>query len=178
MYRPHANRWLRFTAGTTLVTLAACASTTTIQSVPSGARLYLNGEAVGSTPYTMTDTKIIGTATTVRLETPGHETFSAVITRNEEFSAGACAGGVFLLFPFLWVMGYKPLHNYELRPLGGQAAGYPSADSWTPAPPSGPPPAGYPPPPPAGHAPPGGAAAPPPAGPPPAAPPPRAPKKP
>lgn len=39
-----------------------------IQSNPSGAKLYLNGENVGETPYSHTDTKIAGSTTTVQLE--------------------------------------------------------------------------------------------------------------
>jgi hypothetical protein len=81
-----------------------------------GARLYLNGEPVGNTPYTMTDTKIVGSATAVRLEMPGYATTDAIIQRNEDFDVGACIGGVFVLVPFLWIMGYKPTHTFELRP--------------------------------------------------------------
>jgi hypothetical protein len=39
-----------------------------------------------------------------------------VITRNEQFSVGACIGGVLVLVPFLWIMEYKPEHSYELTP--------------------------------------------------------------
>jgi len=149
-----------------LAFLGACSSTTTIMSRPSGARLYLNGEAVGVTPYAMTDTKIIGSTTTVRLELPGYETTNAAITRNEQFDAGACIGGVFLLFPFLWIQGYNPTHIYELRSPGGGPGdawggaapypnggygpppGYPPAPGYAPPPGYPPPPANYPPAPP------------------------------
>ena len=113
-----------------------------IQSQPTGAKLYLNGEAVGSTPYTMTDTKIVGSATTVRLEYPGYEPTTALITRNEEFDVGPCIGGVFLLFPFLWIEKYKPTHTFELRPAGGG----PPPSNWTAPPPGNAPPPGYGPP--------------------------------
>ena len=33
--------------------------------------------------------------------------------KNEEFDAGACAGGVFVLVPFLWIQKYKADHIYE-----------------------------------------------------------------
>jgi hypothetical protein len=138
----------------TLLSVASCASTTMIQSQPPGAKLFLNGEPVGVTPYAMTDTKIVGSTTMVRLEAPGYEPTNGVIARNEEFDVGACIGGVFILFPFLWIMGYKPIHPFELRPLGGGAPplGY--------APPAGyAPPPGYPPPGPApAYTPPPGAA--------------------
>jgi hypothetical protein len=67
----------------------------------------------------LTDTKIVGSTTVVRLELEGYEATNGVIARNEQFDVGACIGGVFLLFPFLWIMGYKPLHTFELKPAQG-----------------------------------------------------------
>lgn len=97
--------------------LTSCSSTTVIQSSPSPARLYLNGEPVGETPYTHTDTRIVGSTTTVRLEKEGYETLHTFFSRDEEADVGAIVGGIFLLFPFLWLMKYKPSHFYELTPL-------------------------------------------------------------
>src|SRR5258708_3605248 len=151
MNRRRPSRTMRFISAVTLLSLASCASTTVIQSQPSGPRLFLNGEPGGPPPYTMTDTKIVGSATTVRLEYPGFEPLNGAISRNEEFEVGACIGGVLILFPFLWIMGYKPAHTFELRPAGGYQQGYPPtpSSSWE-APPAGypPPPPGSPPPPP------------------------------
>ena len=97
-----------------VVLFSSCASTTMIQSNPSEAKVYLDGESVGSTPYTMRDTKIVGSTTTVVLKKEGYEDFVTSISRNEEVDAGAIIGGIFLLFPFLWTMKYKPIHNYDL----------------------------------------------------------------
>ncbi len=97
------------------VLFASCASTTIIQSDPSGAKLYLNGEAVGETPYMHTDTKIIGSTNTVRLTMDGYEDFIGSFSRDEEVDIGAVVGGIFFLFPFLWTMKYKPFHTYELQ---------------------------------------------------------------
>jgi len=129
----------------TVTTFAACVSSTTIASNPQGARLFLNGAPVGVTPYTMSDTKITGSATTVHLELPGYAPVDAMIVRSEELDAGALIAGIFLLVPLLWVLGYQPVHVFELRPAGG-------GNPWAPppgqyAPPPGqyaPPPAGYP----------------------------------
>lgn len=157
----------------TLGAFASCASTTMIQSQPPGARVIINGAVVGTTPYAMTDTKIVGSTTQVRLEYPGYQPFDTYISRNEELDTLALIGGIFLLVPLLWVMGYQPAHNYQLQ-MGGMAppapygaypppagsypppagGSYPPPDAWTP-PPAGNPagPAGYPPPP-AGYPPP------------------------
>lgn len=120
--------FLRAAAAATLLAFAAgCSSTTVIKSHPPGAKLYLDGEPVGTTPYVMTDQKIVGSATRVRLVLDGYEPYEAVIQRNEQFDAGACIGGVLVLFPFIWIMGYKPEHNYELTPVRVPLAPQPAA---------------------------------------------------
>jgi len=98
------------------VLLASCASTTMVQSNPSGAKVYLNGEPVGTTPYTHRDTKIVGSTTTVKLEKEGYGPLNTSFSRDEEVDVGAIIGGVFVLVPFLWTMKYKPTHTYELTP--------------------------------------------------------------
>lgn len=97
--------------------LTSCASTTMIHSTPIGAKVYLNGENVGTTPYEHSDTKILGSTTTVRLQKEGYEELSTSFSRNEKADVGAIIGGVFFLFPFLWTMKYKPSHNYEMVPI-------------------------------------------------------------
>ena len=106
-------------AGSILFT--SCASTTVIQSNPSGAKVYLNGEPVGTTPYTHQDTKIVGSMTTVKLEKEGYEPLNTSFSRNEEADIGAIIGGIFVWVPFLWTMKYKPTHTYELTPSAGNA---------------------------------------------------------
>ena len=100
-----------------LILFASCASSTVIRTLPGEAKLYLNEEFVGETPYNHEDTKIVGSRTSVRLEKDGYETLHTNITRNEEADVGAIIGGIFFLFPFLWTMGYKSSHQYELVPL-------------------------------------------------------------
>lgn len=108
---------LKFTSLFLAVSLMmmSCASNTLIESIPSGAKLYMNGEFVGTTPHSHTDTKIVGSSTTVRIEKEGYETFSTILSRNEDADAGAIVGGIFFLFPFLWTMKYKPVHTYTLK---------------------------------------------------------------
>ena len=100
-----------------IILFTSCVSTTMIQSEPSQAKIYLDGQKVGTTPYTMEDTKIVGTCTSVRLEKEGYQNFNTTICRSEEADVGAIVGGIFFLFPFLWTMKYKPVHNYELTPM-------------------------------------------------------------
>ena len=94
---------------------------TVIHSQPEGAKLYIDGEVHGKTPYSYSDTKIVGSSTHIRMVMDGYEDTNVVLQRNEEFSVGACIGGVLILFPFLWIMGYKAEHRYELTPLRQRA---------------------------------------------------------
>jgi len=99
-----------------IVLFSSCASTTLIESIPSGGDLYLDGELVGATPYSMTDTKILGTCTSVRIEKENYSNYYGSICRTEEADPGAIIGGIFFWFPFLWAMKYKPTHFYKLQP--------------------------------------------------------------
>ena len=100
------------------ILFASCSSTTLLTSSPSGAKVYLNGQSVGTTPYTHSDTRIVGSHTDVRLVKEGYEPFYTTFSRDERVDVGAVIGGIFLLVPFLWTMEYNPTHNWELAPLG------------------------------------------------------------
>lgn len=98
------------------ILLSSCSSTTLIESYPSGADLYLNGEAVGKTPYHMTDTKPMFSCTTVHIEKENYQPLYTTICRDEEADAGAIIGGLFFWVPFAWSFKYKPTHYYKLLP--------------------------------------------------------------
>ena len=93
----------------------SCSSTTLIRSSDAAAKIFADGEFKGRGTAAYTDTKIVGSSTSIKIEKDGCEPVFYNISRNEEFDAGACAGGVFVLVPFLWIMRYKPEHFYEYR---------------------------------------------------------------
>jgi hypothetical protein len=94
-----------------------CGSTTLIKSIPEGAKVFIDGEPVGVTPYQHYDTKIIGSHTDIRLIMDGYENLDTWITRDEDLDVGALVGGIlFPPIPFLWMMKYKPQHTYEMIP--------------------------------------------------------------
>ncbi len=99
------------------VLASSCASSTMIYASPEDAKIYIDGEPVGKTPYLHTDTKIVGSVTNVRLEKEGYEPFYTSFARNEAADVGAIIGGLFVWVPFLWTMKYKPTHTYEMIPL-------------------------------------------------------------
>ena len=100
-----------------LIFFNSCASTTLIQSEPSGAILYLDGMKVGETPYTHSDTKIVGATTVIKMKKEGFEDLNVIMTRNEKLLVGALIGGLFVWIPFLWIMGYDENRIYELDPI-------------------------------------------------------------
>jgi hypothetical protein len=102
------------------ILFTSCTSTTLIRSSPSGAKVYLDGEPVGTTPYTHRDTKVVGSTTVVKLEKEGYETLNTTFTRDEEVDIGAVVCGFFALVPFLWTMKYKPVRTYELVPINAE----------------------------------------------------------
>jgi hypothetical protein len=112
------NRFSRAIAGllSVLILTTSCASTTTITSSPPGAKVTLNGMYAGETPYRLTDTKPTGAVNSVTLKLEGYETKNVAFSKNEEVNVGAVIGGIFFFFPFIWTMGYMPMHNYELTP--------------------------------------------------------------
>jgi len=102
------------------ILFAGCASSTMIKSIPSGAKVFIDGEPVGTTPYLYSDTKIVGSVVNVDIKKDGFKPLYTSFTRTEEVNGGAIVGGIFFLFPFLWTMDYKPVHIYELEPLTEQ----------------------------------------------------------
>ncbi len=94
---------------------SSCSSTTLIQSVPSGAKIYIDGQVAGTTPYEYMDTKIVGSTTSIKLEKEGYQPLFTNFSRNEDADVGAIIAGCFVVIPFLWAMKYKPAHLYELE---------------------------------------------------------------
>ncbi len=97
------------------ILLASCSSTTLIQSTPSGADVYIDNQKRGVTPYSYSDTKIVGSTTSITLKKQGYQDLRVLLQRNERADVGAIIGGCFVLVPFLWTMQYDPAHNYEMQ---------------------------------------------------------------
>ena len=106
--------------------IAACTSSTMINSEPKGASVYVDGQKLGKTPYLVSDSKTFFTKTTLTLKKDGYEDVNAFITKDGSINIGACIGGVFFLIPFLWIKDYQPVYNFELD-VDASAAGAPGA---------------------------------------------------
>ena len=77
----------------------------------------MNGEYLGETPYTHKDTKTVFTSNKIELKKEGYETKEVRIRRDGKVNVGALIGGIFVLFPFIWLMDYKSTYNFELEPV-------------------------------------------------------------
>ncbi|HLK93366.1 MAG TPA: PEGA domain-containing protein [Polyangia bacterium] len=134
----------------TLAAVAGCVSSTILDTQPTGARVFLNGVAMGTTPYTMIDSNIVTTLTSLRFEYPGYSPLNVTVARDEEIDPVPLVAGVIIWPLLLWCLKYHPTHMFVLMP----GAGVPPAPYAVPAPPpaeAAPPatgPAGYPAPPP------------------------------
>ena len=87
-----------------------------IHTLPEGARVYMNDEFRGITPYKHTDSAISWTKTEIMFKKDGYQDFYTTLNKNEDVDVGAVIGGVLFCFPFIWTMGYNPSHTYELYP--------------------------------------------------------------
>jgi len=93
--------------------MTACSSTTTIRSSDPAARIYVNGEYIGTGQADYTDRKVSFSKNDVVLKKAGCEPTSYSFRRNEDPDGGAIIGGILVLIPFLWVTEYKDQHAYE-----------------------------------------------------------------
>lgn len=109
--------------------LSSCASSTLIQSYPSGARVYINGQEKGLTPYWHSDRKMIGAVTNIDILKDGYEPLYTYIERTEQVNAGAVIGGLFCWPLLAWSLQYDQTHNFELKPLALSAQIAPQQDA-------------------------------------------------
>ncbi|MCH2199169.1 MAG: PEGA domain-containing protein [Flavobacteriales bacterium] len=98
-------------------TLISCSSKTMITSSPSGAKLYLDGNMVGKTPYKHRDAKASFSNTLIRMEMLGYETLNAEIVKDDDVHVGAVIGGFFFLIPWIWALEYDSNYHYQLQPV-------------------------------------------------------------
>lgn len=97
------------------LSLFACSSTTMIRTNDKDVKIYADGSYLGKGAVSYTDTKIVGSSTQIMLKKKGCQPITRNLNRTEKFDVGACAGGMFVGVPFLWIMGYNPNHNYDFE---------------------------------------------------------------
>jgi hypothetical protein len=94
--------------------IIGCSTFVRIDSVPSGAKAYLNGETIGKTPVQTDLSNFIGSDYVLELKLDGYEKFYRSLSK--EVKAVHVFLGLFDLVNFLWCYGPKSYYNFELEP--------------------------------------------------------------
>lgn len=93
--------------------LCACSSTTTISVADPEARIYVNGEYVGTGRGRYSDRKPAFTKQVVMLRKEGCEAQRHSFRRNERPDLGAIVSAYYLALPILWFTQYKKHRAYD-----------------------------------------------------------------
>ncbi len=101
--------------------LAACSSGTHIKVSDTDARIYVNGEYVGTGDGYYSDHKPAFTKQEVTVRKDGCPEQSYTMRRNERPDFGAIISAYYLVLPILWVTQYKDSHIYEFDCLQAAA---------------------------------------------------------
>lgn len=93
--------------------VCACSSGTSIRVSDPDARIYVNGEYVGTGTGHYADRKPAFTRQEVTLRKDGCAEQDHSFRRNERPDLGAIVSAYYLAVPILWVTQYKHRHAYE-----------------------------------------------------------------
>jgi len=96
-----------------IIFFTQCSTTVRITSDPAGAQVYINEKSVGKTPIEISKSDFVFTSYRIRLTLEGYRTIYSEL--DKEFKPCACAGGLLLIFPFLWVSGPKEVQHFVLE---------------------------------------------------------------
>lgn len=101
---------------TAFLFLVGCSSSTMIKSIPPAAKLYIDGQYKCETPCTHSDTAAAGSSKTILLKKGGYKDTTGVI-KKEKLAVGPLIGGIFFLFPFIWLLGYESEYTFEMEKI-------------------------------------------------------------
>jgi hypothetical protein len=93
--------------------LGACSSGTNIRVSDPDARIFVNGEYVGTGHGYYSDRRPAFTKQEVTVRKEGCAEQSYVLHRSERPDLGAIVGAYYLAVPVLWLTQYKSQHAYE-----------------------------------------------------------------
>ena len=98
-----------------LLLATACTSSTVIRSSDPDARIYVNGEYLGTGRARYSDQKVAFSKNSVEIRKDGCRTERHSFRRSEQADVGAIVGGLLFTVPYLWVTEYKSRHEYEYQ---------------------------------------------------------------
>jgi hypothetical protein len=97
--------------------LFGCASTTIIKSKPSGAKVYLDGEIKGETPYTYTSAGIWGTKKMVVLKKEDYKESVQQIKKDQVNWVTVIIGALVFYPLLLWGADFPTEYTFEMEKL-------------------------------------------------------------
>lgn len=106
-----------------LTALASCSSGTSIRVSDPEARIYVNGEYVGTGKGYYSDRKPAFTKQKVTLRKDGCADQRYSFRRNERPDLGAIVSAYYLALPILWMTQYKNRHVYEFECVAANGDG-------------------------------------------------------
>jgi hypothetical protein len=98
-----------------MAALGACSSGTSIRVSDPDARIFVNGEYVGTGHGYYSDRRPAFTKQEVTVRKEGCAEQSYVLHRSERPDLGAIVGAYYLAVPVLWLTQYKSQHAYEFE---------------------------------------------------------------
>jgi hypothetical protein len=93
--------------------ISACSSGTSIRVSDPDARIFVNGEYIGTGKAHYSDLKPAFTKQEIAIRKEGCAEQQHVMRRNERPDIGAIVSAYWLYLPILWMTQYKPRHAYE-----------------------------------------------------------------
>ena len=100
---------------TCAATLAACSSGTHIRVSDEDAKIYVNGDYVGTGDGYYSDRRLAFTTQRVTLRRDGCVEQRYAMRRSERPHYGAIISAAAFAVPILWVTKYKGQHDYEFE---------------------------------------------------------------
>jgi hypothetical protein len=97
------------------IALIGCSSSTRIRVSDPDARIFVNGEYVGTGKGYYSDRKPAFSKQQVTLRKEGCEEEAYTFRRNERPHLGAIVSAYYLVVPFAWFLQYKKYHAYEFE---------------------------------------------------------------
>ncbi len=95
------------------VSISACATSTTIKSIPPGARAYVDQRFIGETPVKFSDSSVFWTKRRLVLKKEGYLD-AEIGLRKDKVRVVPLVGTFFILVPVFWLLGYPDEVTYEL----------------------------------------------------------------
>ena len=96
-----------------VLALAGCSTFVNIRTDPKDAKLYINDEPKGETPFYGDLSDGLFARYLCRIEAPGYKPL--YVQLSKELKWGAFIAGWFFYVPWLWASGPKPFYSFELQ---------------------------------------------------------------